>query len=346
MSTPSKTTNRLHFEDLSPNRFEDLSLALVYRLQQWEDIHHDGRTGADDGVDIRALTTAPDGSLRAWSIQCKRYTKFSAVDGKAAVREAVTKTTVAPDVMLLIVGCDVSFAARKAYETAATAAGIGSALLWTASKLEMMLWTDHPDLLFGYFGISTARKERTRETNLRRVMAMKRKLKRVFPAQKYKPRIIVRSIDDESYPESVEVPSGSISPWFRVEFCGHYHGGVEVYLNIEYIVVDKSSDAWSTITYGEGGLPSTTREEEFFKETPYSVVKVFVIGRIPFRNIFEVDEDGDEFYAEPHLYCKFADRGEPYEEVIRREVDGYAQFHNDRRFPFAERDRRLKGAHS
>ncbi len=63
MSKPTHTINPLHFEDLDPRRFEDLALALVYRLRTWEDIHHDGRTGTDDGVDIRAIEKAVDGSL-------------------------------------------------------------------------------------------------------------------------------------------------------------------------------------------------------------------------------------------------------------------------------------------
>lgn len=343
MATPSKTVNRLHFDDLSPNRFEDLCLALVYRLREWEDIHHDGRTGADDGVDIRAMASAPDGSLRAWYVQCKRYSRFTATDAKSAVREAIAKSPSPPDVMLLIVGCDVSLAARTSYEAAATAVGIGSAMLWTASKLEMMLYTDHPDLLFGYFGISLARQERTRENNVRRAMTMKRKLKRVFPKQDYHPRIIIHSLDDDVYPNVSEASEGTISPWFRVEFAGHYHGGIEVYLSIENIIVDKGDGSWSRIIYGEKGIAAELREEDVFAGTRYTVAKVFVIGRIPFRDIFEVDEDGDEYYSDPHLYCRFAEHGEPYEEVIRREVDGFAEFRDDSRFPFPDRD---TGAHT
>jgi hypothetical protein len=31
------------------------------------------------------------------------------------------------------------------------------------------------------------------------------------------------------------------------------------------------------------------------------------------RNIRHYDLRGDEYYNEPHLYCEFADNGEPYE---------------------------------
>ncbi|MBN3761179.1 restriction endonuclease [Burkholderia sp. Ac-20365] len=339
MTRPTRTINKLHFEDLSAGRFEDLSLALVYRLRQWQDIHHDGRTGADGGVDIRAIEAALDNSLRDWYVQCKRYATFAAADAKAAVHEAVGKATVPPDVMLLIVGCDVSLATRTAYEKAAADAGIQTAILWTASKLEAMLYAEHPDLLFSYFGVSLARQERKREDDLRRRLAMKRKMARIFPHD-YKPKIVIHSIDDDLYPESDTTGGRGISPWFRVEFAGHYHAGIEVYLNIEHIIVDRGDGAWAEVRYGANGIDGSIDLKEAFANTRYDVVKAFTIGRIPFRNIFEVDEEGDEYYPEPHLYCRFADRGTPYELVLRREVDGYKEFHPGERFPFEDRDTR------
>ncbi|WP_321867723.1 restriction endonuclease [Paraburkholderia tropica] len=326
MPRPSRTINPLHFSDLSANRFEDLTLALVYRLQQWEDIHHDGRTGADDGVDIRATAAAPDGSLRVWHVQCKRYGRFTAADAKSAVRETLRTAAIPPDVMLLVVGCDVSLAARTAYERTAAEAGIGSAYLWTASKLETMLYADHPDLLFSFFGVSVARRERSRESDLRRTMAMKRKLKRVFPPGRYKPRIVIHSIDDDTYPRSDRPEDGAISPWFRVEFAAHYHAGVEVYLGVEEIRLDQDSETWSGVAHRGREFGAADETAETLDNQRYSAHTVFLVGRIPFRNIFEVDEDGDEFYPEPHFYCRFADQGQPYEEVLRREVNGCREF--------------------
>ncbi|SAL86947.1 hypothetical protein AWB68_08213 [Caballeronia choica] len=340
MAPPSRTTNRLHFEDLSPSRFEDLSLALVYRLHRWEEIHHDGRSGADDGVDIRAMELAKDGSIRVWAVQCKRYGRFTGADAKAAVREAVAKASTPPDVMLLVVGCDVSISARSAYERAASTAGIGSAILWAASVLETKLYSDHPDLLFSFFGVSLARRERGRENDLRRTLAMKRKLKRVFGHGEPKPAVIIHSIDDEVYPSVDTAGSGTISPWFRAEFAGHYHTGIEVYIGLEHIIVDRSDNAWSTMEFGKGGLGAASDPEKAFANTRYDVLKVFIVGRIPFRNIFDVDEDGDEYYPGPHLYCRYADAGEPYEMIVRREVDGYKEYHQTDRFPFRARDTR------
>ena len=301
MATPTRTINPLHFEDLDARRFEDLALALVYRQRPWEDIHHDGRLGGDAGVDIRAVEKLVDASLRHWAVQCKRYRSFAAAEAKAAVAEVVNHAATPPDVLLLVVGCDVSHTTRTAFEVEAAAAGVGTPMLWTASKLEAMLYADHPDLLFGYFGVSLARRERSREGDIKRGLALKRKLVKVFPPRCGHPDIIIHSIDDEFYPEVDAEPEGRISGWFKTEFGGHYHNGVELLLRVEDIIVDRNDGRWAFIDH----------RDPAFDPARYALVKVFTVARIPFRNIVEVDEDGDEYYRNVHLYCRFAEAARP-----------------------------------
>ena len=50
----TKTLGPLHFEDLEPHRFEDLVRELVYDFKDWQSIEATGRSGPDDGFDIRA----------------------------------------------------------------------------------------------------------------------------------------------------------------------------------------------------------------------------------------------------------------------------------------------------
>lgn len=52
---PTKTTNRLHFTDLEPLRFEDLCLNIIQRQKDWKDIRHYGRSGSDEGIDILGI---------------------------------------------------------------------------------------------------------------------------------------------------------------------------------------------------------------------------------------------------------------------------------------------------
>lgn len=64
---PSETTNRIHFTDLDPTRFEDFCLALIYPLHPWLDIRHYGRQGGDAGVDIYAKEQLENG-VDTWVI--------------------------------------------------------------------------------------------------------------------------------------------------------------------------------------------------------------------------------------------------------------------------------------
>jgi Restriction endonuclease len=310
MTKPTRTTNRLHFTDLSHTRFEDLAMQLVYRLHRWEQIHHDGRAGSDDGVDIRAVERLDDESLRQWFVQCRRYKKASAATFKKAVDDALEKAKQPPDVLLTVVACDVSMKARADYESYATEKGVETPQLWAASTLETRLYSDHRDLLFAFFGISLARQERSRETSVKRNLAMKRRLAKVFTPGFKDQRwdIIVHSVDDDSYPRIVPPPAGHASGWFKVEFCGFYYNGVEVYLRVEPAVMERATGRWALIKY--------SLAEEVDKER-FDTFNVFHVGRIPYRNIIEVDEEGDEYDYDPHLYCSFVG-GEPYEDFIFR----------------------------
>jgi hypothetical protein len=151
---PSKTINRLHFTDLEAGRFENLCLALIFPLHPWTDIRHYGRTGADGGVDILAKERLEDGGEREWRVQCRRYGKAGKGVLTAAVNDALSSSKRPPEVLLVVVACDVTRAAHEAYAAHAASQGVATPLLWTASLLEARLYNNRRDLLFAYFGIS------------------------------------------------------------------------------------------------------------------------------------------------------------------------------------------------
>lgn len=341
MARPTRTTNPLHFEDLSPGRFEDLALNLVYRVKQWEDIHHDGRTGSDDGVDIRAIEKAVDGSLRRWFVQCKRYKSITPKEIRKAVDEAVAKSPEPPDVLLFVLGCDVSLKTRTAFEKHAFAKGAPAAIVWTASKLETMLRADHADLLFTFFGISMARHERSVESDLRRTLTLKKKLKRLLPKSEYYPDIIVRAIDDTSYPDIDSANDEQISGWFKAEFGGHDPKGIGLILGIEYLIVDRETQAWARVDVSDPKIRGAGEQlEKMLNTEQYEFVKAYTIGRIPFRNIFEADDESDNYYPGVHLYVRYADAGMPYDVIYQREIGGYREFQKANQFKFSDRDNR------
>lgn len=341
MARPTRTTNPLHFEDLSPGRFEDLAMNLVYRVKQWEDIHHDGRAGGDDGVDIRAIEKAVDGSLRRWFVQCKRYKLITPKEIRKAVDDALAKSPEPPDVLLFVLGCDVSLRARTAFEKQAFARGAGAAIVWTSSKLEAMLRADHPDLLFTFFGISMARHQRSVESDLRRTLTLKKKLKRLLPKSKYYPDIIVRAIDDTSYPDIEDPGEDQIHGWFKREFGGHDPKGIDLILRVENLIVDRETQAWAIVDHTDPEVRKADGEvDKIIDANRYEMVKTYEIGRIPFRNIFEADDENDDYYPGVHLYVRYADAGMPYEVIFQREIDGYRQFFKANQFKFSDRDSR------
>jgi hypothetical protein len=113
---------------------------------------------------------------------------------------------------------------------------------------------------------------------------------------------IIRSLSDRFYPEVDETPG--ISNWFKVELFDFYHNGLEVILSIRPGAI-RSDGAWRLLTPDEA-LP---------QDGTWREVDVWELGCIPYRNIRAYDLRGDEYYNFPHLYCAFADEGEPYEEI-------------------------------
>jgi hypothetical protein len=310
---PTRTTNRLPFTELNPLRFEDLCVNLLYPYKQWEDIRHYGRSGADGGVDIIAVEILESGFKRNWIIQCRRYGKANASTLKKATDDAIG-TSFIPDVLLLVVACDISRAAHESYDKYAIEKGIQTPLLWTGSILEAMLHAERRDLLFTYFGISEFKKIQNRRSIIKTSLALKKRMAKDFIKRSFEPgkriyrayerlearEAIIRSIDDVIYP-NVDINNTGISSWFKVELYDFYHNGLEVILNIVHGIIDKDNN-WSVIKYGQD-----------FDHDIYSEIKMFLIGRIPYRNIVDYDFEGDEYYRMPHLYCMFAEQGEPYE---------------------------------
>jgi hypothetical protein len=87
-----------------------------------------------------------------------------------------------------------------------------------------------------------------------------------------------------------------------VELFDFYHNGIVVILGIETGVIG-AGDYWATIPYGSD-----------FDRQVFRSIKVWILGKIPFRNIRHYDVHGDEFYNFPHLYCAFDNDSMPYED--------------------------------
>jgi len=325
MREPSRTTNRLHFSDLDPMRFEDLCLNMVSRLHEWKELNHYGRMGAENGVDISAVKDQ-DGIEKIWFIQCKRYLNIN----KGEITDIIDKVinqNVIPHKLLLIVSCDVSRATHQYFKDYATESGIGESELWTASVLEAKLYHVYKDLLFVYFGVSVEKKVKDNAAKIKYALRMEKRVSKELidhqyikqaqnarllsynPAAKFiSSKVYIRSIEDTSYPEVKNVPRDQISPWFTTYFYDIYHAGIEFWLaaGIGSLVIMNEEGHWEPLEN------STDKRRD---DPQYRVIHAKMIGRIPYVNIVDFKTDGDEYSSEPHLFCRFDFDGTPYEEI-------------------------------
>lgn len=324
---PTKTTNRLHFSDLDPMRFEDLCLNMVLRIGKWKELNHFGRKGSDLGVDILA-TQKDDVQEKVWYIQCKRYNSITK-NNLTEIIDKVVENPSLPDKLLIIVSCDVSRTLYQYLKDYSLEKGINEIELWTASILEAKLYKDYKDLLFVYFGINIENKTQNNVVKIKQSLRMKKKVskelldhkalkERHFTLFLYEPyykfiarEVYIRSVDDTSYPEIDDLSEG-ISSWFKTYFYDLYHNGIEFWLDagIGTIVIMDENGYWEPISY----------YDERKNDPQFKVVRAMAIGRIPYNNIVDFNVDGDEYFSDPHLFCKFDIDGMPYEEIYYKSL--------------------------
>ena len=317
MMKPTITIAKLHFDDLDPLRFEDLSVDMVYRLRRWNKINHYGRKGSDNGVDIYAEEELENGAGRTWFIQCKRYTKVNRNELKNIIDEVIVKNSIIPDVLLLVISCDVTKTNTEFFTNYAIEKGIKNPQLWTASIIETKLYSEYHDLLFVFFGVNLNANRNNRIATIKRNIKMKHRMKEDFinnllnPSESskrpYKKLVfaeaIIHSVDDYTYP-NVDEKSIGISGWFKVELYDFYYNGLEVIIGIEKIIVN-SEGYWDIVSIADEAMLEK-----------YQSNAVYVVGRIPFENIVEYDLSGDDFYNSPHIYCDYKNHGLPYEDIV------------------------------
>lgn len=121
--------------------------------------------------------------------------------------------------------------------------------------------------------------------------------------KKLRSDVIIRDVKRvDQYPNTKENEKG-ISSWFRLGLVGTYHRGILVAFQ------------WSKLVEVGNGEFRFLDYDNDSKKTKDDALKVLQIGMIPFEHIEAVDFEGDEYYSYPHIYCNFANKGEPYERI-------------------------------
>lgn len=297
---PTRTINKIHFDDLSFSRFEDMCVQVVYRMRSWSSIQHFGRKGKDRGVDIYTEITE-DNVSEKWFVQCKRYEDISISELKRILDDVVLKNKTLPDKYLLVASCDVSRDVFEAFQAYAKSKGVESVDVITSSILETILYSKHPDLLYTFFGVNVFNQRSATVARVKRRLAMKRKIEKEFAGQRKGREVIIRNVHNDSYPEQ-EWDNPGFYPWYKLEYCRLYHKGISFYSSIVDVHVHQNG-SWELPEYKDP-LP-----EGSVKVTAYGMVN------IPFDNIVDCDFEGDEYYPFPHIYCEFNNMGQPHEEI-------------------------------
>ena len=321
---PSKTTNRLHFSDLDPLRFEDLCFMMVDKLGNWKELIHVGRLGKDGGADIKGTQVIHNIEKR-WIIQCKRFSRITKNDLKDILDKIIANHQ-KPDHILIILACNISDSNYSFIQDYAKQISAPSLEIWTSTNLESKLYNEHPTLLSLYFGVNLAAIKTTNLNNLKTGLKMKKRILKdlidhdfckdpknnrdllLNPQSKFiSNEVIIRSIDDKSYPGSLEMQKGKFNLWFRTNFYNTYHNGIEFWLAAgrgTKVIMDEKG-FWEPVQYDDTRL----------KDPIYKVLWSKMIGRITYHDILEFIRDGDEYFSEPHIFCDFKYDEMPYEEI-------------------------------
>ena len=287
-----KTLGPLHIEDLEPHRFEDLIRQLLYDFRNWNEIEATGRSGGDDGFDIRAWergadaepasetdeTDQPDDGDqpedtrgRQWLVQCKREKTIT----PAKMARYLTEL---PDVqseciygLLFVAACDFSKTTRDRFITIAREKGFAEARLWGRAEIEDQLFQPKNDhLLFAYCGFSLQVRRRSVKTNIRSVLATKKALKKIAGFQSH---ILLRDAMDTRYPyKEKDMGDGKADRgrWKVFGIRDLRHDGMPLCIQRFLAFIDSDGEHWD---YAEGmndarfyGDPWRSKEDEAQEE--------------------------------------------------------------------------------
>lgn len=331
--TVTRTYARLPFHDLSAERFEDMCVQVVYRLQPWMDLQHYGAQGQDGGVDIYG-EFIQDG-LKKWVIQCKRYKTISAGQLKKIIDDFINSNNTIPDRYILIISCNPSRKTHEKFKAHAAKHNIQESVIISAATLEADLYARHPDLLYTFFGIQTNERRSTNVALVKHRLSLKKKVESsLMRAMHEKNReVIIHDVNRDGYPK-VDETCTTIFSWFRLEYYRPYFRGISFYMSVVSILYHLQSGEW---LIGE------------YQDVPpdgWKLITAFEIGNIPYDNIVDFDIEGDEFYICPHFYCRFDNLGEPYEEIWYKPTPEYqslvTQLDRGRRLPASARKKLIK----
>lgn len=347
----TRTLNPLPFQDLEPHRFEDLIRQLAYDLRHWKSLEATGRSGSDEGLDIRGIeirsvdqepvnheTEEEDMPLleeRLWVFQCKREKSFSSKKIKDVVDSSLASLAVPPHGFVLAVACDISKKTRDSFREEMVARGIEEFAIWAKGELEDMLFQPRNDrLLFAYFGLSLQPRRRSLTTTLRSQIAKKKQLTTLLGEEtKHGKLILLRDPTDERYPHEPE-DGDSPARWFACHAITTKKPAHLVVLRHEHLAATTpDGEHWDAILPHdneevtiEGELRAenarAVKDRDYLKSTPHSFWSEYIADQdraylkvyrfVPLDRVLAVDPLGDGYFPVPQVFVDFEGRDGPF----------------------------------
>jgi hypothetical protein len=255
-SAVTKTLGPIHFEDLEPHRFEDLVRELIYDCKDWQTIEATGRSGSDEGFDIRAYERAiadsgepteegedADGPHpmegNRWMIQGKREKEIGPAKLRAILGDVDPDDP--PNGYVMAASVNFSKRAYDVFREELRKRGVQEFYLWGKAELEDMLHLPKNDhILFTFFGISLVSRRRSRATEVGSAVTIKNKLLRALgDGRPMYQSVLIRDLNDRHYPFESKYPDFESRPaWQEYITIEHHPIGLVVRENDYFAYVD------------------------------------------------------------------------------------------------------------
>lgn len=329
----SRTIGPLHFEDLEPKRFEDLVRQLTYDFKAWRRLEATGRAGSDDGFDARgyeivAIDESTDEEAeedikrqqadRLWLIQCKREKTISPKKLSSYLDQIRLNDSESLHGLIFVAACDFSKKSRDEFHRKCQGLGIQEWHLWGKAELEDQLFLPKNDnLLFAYFGFSLSIRRKSRKSEIGQLLAIKRKAHRSLSGKTHA-HLLLRDATDENYPDPPK-DHGKKPKWLSAQFREFHARGLIFQINRYFAYLSRDPPQWDA-AFCLDDAPShhdqwSNRDDrfavrgeifKFWSELPQdNQAWLEALALVPYERIIAIDELGDNYHREPHIYVEF-----------------------------------------
>jgi len=343
MPKVSRTYGPFHFEDLDPHRFEDLVRQLVYDFKDWQSIEGTGRSGSDDGVDIRAferLATPRNGDDEdedalasphpmmgnQWTIQCKREREL----GPKRVAQIIDELDKGnpPYGYVLAAACNFSKQSYDRFRDKLIEKGVMEFHLWGKAELEDMLCQPKNDhILFTFFGVSLVTRRRSKSTEIRKIVTNKNKLFKVLGTELSHVSVLIRDANDDNYPYKKDIRDFDVRPrWGEFPAISFQPNGLVVktreyfgYVDYERKEFDFTEAVSLLIQRGEEERDRKSEHErreiieDFWNHLPHRNQCYYCEARLlRYDDMLVIDDQGIEPHKFAHIFVDFEGKADPF----------------------------------